>query len=172
MHTFEPLTIAHCSFFLPFDFFLFAEASKERICEVCGKQFKSQVSLWHHKRMQHELKEEQFLPCAVCDKKFKSKLGLHKHAKRVHGDGEEKNSICEVCGKRFRTPLELEGHKFSHTGVRKFKCRECGKMFASYPALNTHQHSHTGKKYTCDVCGMDFTQHYSVKRHKRTAHPL
>ena len=59
---------------------------------------------------------------------------------------------------------------FQHTGIREFICKTCGKSYASEVALHVHLNSHKGKKYTCDICDMEFTQSYSVTRHKRTAH--
>jgi uncharacterized Zn-finger protein len=53
----------------------------------------------------------------------------------------------------------------------KYECKQCKKVFLSAASLQIHCKSHDGvKPYSCKLCGMRFTQSYSVTRHKNVVH--
>ena len=61
------------------------------VCNMCGKQFKSQKTLTQHNRDVHI---EEDIPCSLCDKTFRMKkhLAYHKFSKHT-----EKESLqCDV----------------------------------------------------------------------------
>ena len=61
------------------------------VCNVCGKQFKSQKTLTQHNRDVHI---EEDIPCSLCDKTFRMKkhLAYHKFSKHT-----EKESLqCDI----------------------------------------------------------------------------
>ena len=61
------------------------------VCNMCGKQFKSQKTLTQHNRDVHI---EEDIPCSLCDKTFRMKkhLAYHKFSKHT-----EKESLqCDI----------------------------------------------------------------------------
>ena len=149
---------------------LFTDSSKTYMCEHCGKVFRCSSSYSEHKKVKHTTNTNRF-PCSECDKTFASRAMALTHHKRAHQRLYKKKFICEICGKECSQKLLLKNHiAFVHNG-QKIKCKDCDKTFGSQLALNIHRHCHLGTKFTCDICGMDFTQPFSVTRHKRTAHP-
>ena len=142
--------------------------NKTFICEVCGAQLSSAFALKLHKQG-HE-REFKFI-CKNCDKRFNTSGSLRGHHLRMHAE-EGRKFMCECCGRKFCTQNRLKSHMFQHTGKREFTGKTCGKSYASEMTLHVHLNSHKGKNYTCDICSMEFTQSYSVTRHKGTAHGI
>ena len=136
------------------------------VCEVCGKILTSGFRLKMHQES-HEDKPNY--TCKDCGDVFNTwcKLALHR---RKHLGEEGKKFVYEHCGRKFWVQTDLKNHLFRHTGNREFVCKICGKSYATNVGLGVHLDSHTGKQYFCDLCDMEFTQPYSVTRHKRTAH--
>ena len=61
------------------------------VCNVCGKQFKSQKTLTQHNRDVHI---EEDIPCSLCDKTFRTKKHLANHKFSQH---TEKESLqCDI----------------------------------------------------------------------------
>ena len=55
------------------------------ICNMCGKQFKSQKTLTEHNRDVHI---EEDIPCSLCDKTFRTKRHLANHKFNKHTEKE------------------------------------------------------------------------------------
>ena len=55
------------------------------VCNVCGKQFKSQKTLTQHNRDVHI---EEDIPCSLCDKTFRTKKHLANHKFSQHTEKE------------------------------------------------------------------------------------
>ena len=144
------------------------------MCEVCGKVSKNDQSFYLH-RLTHPTGTDQ--KCDQCDKLFPTRSKLWTHIVYVHkkykAPNRLKTFVCEFCGKVYKSKNSLESHmNVYHSSDRKtFDCKVCEKSYSSDMALRVHLNSHTGKKdYTCEVCGMKFTQGYSVVRHKKVVH--
>ena len=82
------------------------------ICNMCGKQFKSQKTLTEHNRDVHI---EEDIPCSLCDKTFRTKRHLANHKFNKH---TEKESLqCEVisddteCSYQTTSVSNLNAHK-------------------------------------------------------------
>ena len=82
------------------------------VCNVCGKQFKSQKTLTQHNRDVHI---EEDIPCSLCDKTFRTKKHLANHKFSQH---TEKESLqCDVksddteCSYQTKSVSNLNAHK-------------------------------------------------------------
>ena len=59
----------------------------------------------------------------------------------------------------------------NHLGEKSHKCAECGLAFSLANKLNVHRRLvHEGRKFSCDLCGMEYNSTKSVKRHCLKAH--
>ena len=59
----------------------------------------------------------------------------------------------------------------NHLGEKPHKCPDCGLAFSIMNKLNVHKRLvHEGKKFSCDICGMEYNSQKSVKRHSLKAH--
>lgn len=111
------------------------------ICQLCGKELRTQKCLATHIQLVHE-KSLQFA-CDKCEKKFTSRDILRRHKNRVHGESEE--FACKKCSYRAGNKIELKTHYRCH-GEPTFKCLHCGKMLKSKGSLRIHERIHTGEK--------------------------
>ena len=160
------------------------------VCDVCGKAFKTQQSVNHHK-LSHT---EATMPCEYCAKKFKRNDQLRRHVLNVHETvgktlvctfcgqcyktattlqahikayhGPTVEHTCEICGKCFKTASTRNNHMLTHSEERPFKCSKCPKSFKSSAVLSTHMVSHSDvRKFKCDICGDAFKQPTHLKYH-------
>ena len=165
-----------------------------RVCELCGKQYRTALGLKLHYRVHAGIRPHK---CDVCGMAFTQRCSLQIH-KRLHtGD---KRHICDVCGWRFNTNNALVTHKRVHTGERPYKCSQCSFQAASSSCLKDHQivHSsakpfqcrapgcnkhfkrqahlmthlkkkHSGlKPYSCDLCGSRFAMVSELTHHQKS----
>ena len=65
------------------------------VCNICGKQFKSQKTLTQHNRDVHI---ELDIPCTLCDKTFRTKKHLANHKSQSH-----KVCVSEALNPSFET---------------------------------------------------------------------
>ena len=76
------------------------------VCNMCGKQFKSQKTLTQHIRDVHI---EEDIPCSLCDKTFRTKKHLANHKFSKH---KEKESLqCDICSYNTKSGGNLKAHK-------------------------------------------------------------
>ena len=61
------------------------------VCNVCGKQFKSQKTLTQHNRDVHI---EEDIPCSLCDKTFRTKKHLDNH--KFSKNTEKESLQCDI----------------------------------------------------------------------------
>ena len=74
-------------------------------CNICGRKFMSQSTLWRHKRESHSNKE---IPqCKTCGKKFPHESNLRTHELSHTNDKPFK---CNACEKRFRYKQQYQNH--------------------------------------------------------------
>ena len=76
------------------------------VCNMCGKQFKSQKTITQHIRDVHI---EEDIPCSLCDKTFRTKKHLANHKFSKH---KEKESLqCDECSYNTKSGGNLKAHK-------------------------------------------------------------
>ncbi|XP_071515684.1 uncharacterized protein [Panulirus ornatus] len=161
----------------------------EHMCEYCGKNFPTYVSLLTHK-LTHKLSASY--KCDVCHRTFREKRYLQKHKLTHKG---VKSWKCDICKKAFATKLTLIRH--SHVHLREalrpgpelpfipeegdeggemitgstlptvLKCDECGIDFAHKSHFVRHKLLHSGTPLLkCGLCNKLFVHKSDIIRHK------
>ena len=143
-------------------------------CDICEKSFKTVAILNEHKKLIHELPEENYV-CNICGKDFptKPRLTVHSkthvekvqcpqcqkclapkylewHIKEQHGDPMLLDFKCEVCEKGFFTKCRLKKHMMNvHLKLRPYKCRYgCEFGYNDFSNRNAHERKKHGKAFT------------------------
>ncbi|XP_055711530.1 gastrula zinc finger protein xFG20-1-like [Phlebotomus papatasi] len=163
-----------------------------KICETCGKQFKTPAALKIHSYTHGITKP---FTCTQCPRRFSTKEQLKAHTMRHKGI---KNFECKICGLKKVTASELKIHVNTHTkekilscefcpyqnvnlgnmkkhvkvvhqGVKDYHCPHCDKSFGKPDTLKHHVMIHTGEKpHACSECGKRFIQPIALKTHMKT----
>ncbi|KAK7493836.1 hypothetical protein BaRGS_00014977 [Batillaria attramentaria] len=101
------------------------------ICQICGKSFKTESSLYAHKK-QHQEKRFQ---CDICSRLFTLKSQMERHRETHREDRPYK---CDFCQKTFKTELVMNRHKVMHIEDRQYKCHICGRGLTCMDNLKKH----------------------------------
>ncbi|XP_070701259.1 zinc finger protein 665-like isoform X2 [Pempheris klunzingeri] len=134
-----------------------------RICETCGKSFKSLAYLVLH---QSKHRERQPSVCSYCGKQFSTKDCLRAHMVRHTG-----GYPCPVCGKKFYQKTYLKWHLYKHTGQDPYLCDTCGKGWPSAAQLKLHMVQHTeDRPFKCEDCGACYKRGSHLMAHCRAKH--
>lgn len=134
-----------------------------RICETCGKSFKSLAYL-----ILHQSKHRQQPPsvCSYCGKQFSTKDCLRAHMVRHTG-----GYPCPVCGKKYYQKTYLKWHLYKHTGQEPYLCDTCGKGWPSAAQLKLHMVQHTEERpFKCEDCGLCYKRGSHLMAHRRDKH--
>ena len=109
-----------------------AKMSDDLVCNVCGKQFKSQKKLSDHSWATHS---DENLPCSSCDKTFRTKKHLANHMTDKHTEKEPVQCDFKTndmaCTYYSTSKSNLKAHKKRvHKKVtvldpHKFACSSC-----------------------------------------------
>ena len=134
---------------------------KLRVCNVCGRSYKTLTDLNMH--MLIHFGEKNFR-CIICDRNFSRKENLKAHLLLHSG---ERDFQCNFCGKKFARASNLRDHLLLHSGEKNFQCNICDKRFSLSTYLNRHMVSHRDERnYQCDVCTKCFNAAADLKRHR------
>ncbi|KAK3576684.1 hypothetical protein CHS0354_024293 [Potamilus streckersoni] len=151
---------------------------EKKMCEVCGKKYKSTVGLQSHMK-KHQINPEM-AECELCGKKFLSEYNLRKHIRFLHN--KEKNQECDICKERFQTGIQLNFHKFKQHDVplpkgkcyKLVKCPECDAEMYGQFMLARHMKNHEWKKvrdaYECPICERRFLKKETYDTHMIKVH--
>ncbi|XP_078037445.1 uncharacterized protein LOC144470319 isoform X7 [Augochlora pura] len=138
--------------------------TSQHMCDVCGKFYTSNYSLYKHRKVAH-LNEYKF-HCAVCNKRLLTQENLDNHMKQ-----HSRTYECKECGKVFASKRYLATHVTTHTGVKPYTCHICKKNFRTSHMRNTHLLTHSAERpHICDLCGQSFKRRYYMIEHRRK-HP-
>ena len=122
--------------------------SKTLLCNVCGKDFKSQKGLKLH-ILAHQDKFKY--KCKVCGEGY----NLRSYLKKIHLSShvEQKNISEENVKNEYRHLKDLVYYRrHVHMGVT-YKCKLCKIKFSKNDSLNEHRRTaHDGRRYFCQVC--------------------
>ncbi|TRY74994.1 hypothetical protein TCAL_08647 [Tigriopus californicus] len=114
--------------------------AKDKLCTLCGKNFRDRPMLSVHMAVTHNIGVEEAV-CDFCGRSYPHRYLMLKHINMVH-KGRTGPQACPTCGKVFETLPKLSKHLKLHT---KFKCNLCedylnGKLEAVYRHLEeVHQ---------------------------------
>lgn len=134
-----------------------------RICETCGRSFKSLAYLILH---QSKHRERQPSVCSYCGKQFRTKDCLRAHLVRHTG-----GYPCPVCGKKFYQKTYLKWHLYKHTGQEPYLCDTCGKGWPNAAQLKLHMIQHTEERpFKCEDCGACYKRGSHLMAHHRSKH--
>ena len=78
------------------------QLSREYICALCGKEYRSTGGLSVHMEVEHAPTDGPS-ECDVCHRMFKTQPRLRAHKRKQHS-GEV---TCELCGKIFKNKVRL-----------------------------------------------------------------
>ncbi|XP_076544813.1 uncharacterized protein LOC117601729 isoform X9 [Osmia lignaria lignaria] len=139
-------------------------SNSQHMCDVCGKFYTSNYSLYKHRKVAH-LNEYKF-QCTVCNKRLLTQENLDNHMQQHNRTYE-----CKECGKVFASKRYLATHTTTHTGVKPYTCHICKKNFRTSHMRNTHLLTHSAERpHICDLCGQSFKRRYYMIEHRRK-HP-
>ncbi|XP_038068370.1 PR domain zinc finger protein 5-like [Patiria miniata] len=111
------------------------------ICEVCGKDYKTQVILNCHR----ETHQNGVYPCEKCDYVGKTKMQLYSH-QLVHIPRDKMTFKCDQCNWVGKRKSELSIHYRKHSALKLYQCGACGKSYKHKHALTRHMNEkHFGK---------------------------
>ena len=105
-------------------------------CHICNKNFKTQNSLWQHKKT-HE--EPEMISCNICSSKFQSKSALRKHVLRIH---ERITYSCPYSQKSFSDERYCQKHISTCALSNPVECGKCYKIFQNNTSLTAHMKIH------------------------------
>lgn len=130
-------------------------------CEVCGAKYKNQWCLSRHRARKHDAREYR---CPKCPELFPSQYHKQKHLIKVHDIGHK----CAHCGKMFTRNSFMKDHvRRTHLKEKNVVCSVCGERFFDNYLLRLHMVRHKGeRKYACDVCGKAFLRRSNLNSHK------
>ncbi|XP_066144686.1 zinc finger protein OZF-like isoform X2 [Euwallacea fornicatus] len=130
-------------------------------CNLCGKNFRLNMSLTRHISEVHEGVRK--FKCDVCEKQFKNKWSLDEHS-NIHLD--RRPYVCDVCGKAFKQKASLYIHTQYHSNQHSFECNICHQKFHRKHNVKLHILSHTQqKRFNCESCGAQFGTKRGWSRH-------
>ena len=135
-------------------------------CLECGKVF-SPKSLPSHIKSVHQGLTTQ--SCQICDKTFKRKSGLNAHVAAEH---EGIKYSCSQCS--FQTPrndsLRYHIQSIHAQSILKEPCKVCGKILKHRTISKHMKNVHQGKKYSCNICDMQYSSSSGLSDHKKSVH--
>ena len=154
---------------------------KPFICEVCGKNFRRNVTLERHVKSHSKsgsnfdgkpsiVAGEMSFMCEICGKNLSCMNRLKAHTK-IHTDEKNGPSLtCADCDMKFRRKRELNWHRIEvHSGACQFSCPDCPASFSSNSLLTEHRIvNHAGDKaFVCPMCGKKFLFKGVLNRHMK-----
>ncbi|XP_072943131.1 uncharacterized protein [Epargyreus clarus] len=120
-------------------------------CDVCGMKFKNQWCLGRHKAKAHDVKD---FKCPKCPEQFQSQYHKQKHLIQVHDIGHK----CTYCGRMFTRNSFMKDHiRRIHLKEKNVPCTVCDEKFFDNHLLKLHMVKHNGdRKFTCNICDKTF----------------
>ena len=132
-------------------------------CDLCGKSFGKEKTLFEHRSTHSDDKEFE---CCDCGTRFSVSTNLRRHKKEaVFADGSPKN-CCSLCEQVFCTGKLLSRHII--TMHKKFSCPVCDQSFTRKD--NLERHVFHRKAVTCLKCVKVFCNQKSYEEHVNLLH--
>ncbi|XP_033224479.1 zinc finger protein 271-like [Belonocnema kinseyi] len=112
--------------------------------------------------------------CKVCSKQFTYQKSFITHAK-IHTECDLEDIISEYLphtvseSSSKSKETESEDEEILSEGLQ---CTKCGKLFATKRNLKRHLVTHTGLKYSCPMCGKEFSRIDKLREHEQSKHKI
>jgi len=142
-------------------------------CDICGKGFNRQSSLYTHIETIHD--EKGLSSCETCGK-LVSTSQMKSHLKSHVPDQE---IPCNICGTKLRSERSLKNHLYRHK-LGKTECTICGKSVNNlkkhlaqvHPKEDDNENKYQRKNYkpvktVCTICGNSV---YDLNKHMKNMH--
>ena len=165
------------------------------LCNICGKEFRSLVSLKLHKR-NTQSKCGNEIVCVLCQTKFKKRMFMKRHMIMIHSvtieddlegnitlvekDGQKyimtREQVlqlkCVGCPKTFQSKQSLKYHvKEQHAGQNIFVCGKCEQNFETERIFTQHMNrTHIARKFECELCNHKFKLLQALRNHMKCMH--
>lgn len=148
-------------------------STKNFVCPLCGKTFKTKQFLLGHSLRKHKIGDQKF-PCPVCSKVFLIPKDLRRHMQSHNPEGTH---TCLLCHKKFKAYANLQSHMKIHSKNKPYDCMICLFPSASLDELRSHfllEHDiQVGESFVehwnrkCLVCGQMFFRRSTLATHMR-----
>ena len=141
--------------------------SRDYLCDICSKTFKSRGLLRNHYNNVHETNKK--FKCEICNKSFNAKAHFLGHL-NTHSD--TKPHECEHCKRGFTYITSYNRHVKLCKGsdgdreVPIFKCPECSLVLKNAQILREHMRGRHGETVHRCRCGKVFRWRASLFNHK------
>ncbi|XP_006811197.1 zinc finger protein 711-like [Saccoglossus kowalevskii] len=137
-------------------------ASRNFICEVCGKDYKNQRSLLKHR----EVHRGKMFSCQECNYKAPIKSYIEVHVRRSHT--QKPVYKCDLCNFQTLFKQNFDKHiTVTHSSERRFMCDKCPRVYKDKSHLMQHMHCHDGKEHKCPQCNYVGTTALRLKAHEK-----
>ncbi|XP_052895432.1 zinc finger protein 845-like [Anopheles moucheti] len=141
------------------------------MCDLCGKNFTSSLSLDRHIKQHQGIQTIETLQCKHCDKQLRGKYNMLKHIQRMH---QEVGNVytCDECAHESPNSFALKEHKKRVHSGEQFECEQCGKRFKRKVYLTEHIAAlHTRiPLYMCEFCEATFNSKANYYSHRKIRH--
>lgn len=89
-------------------------------CDICGKSYKCQKSVYRHKREKHKMVLSTQFICGICNASYRRKVDLTSHAKEHRGKIRGSRILCPVggCKRKFMNYSCLHKHLFKEHNLK------------------------------------------------------
>ena len=141
-------------------------SESKKICEDCGKEFKSSYILRKHMEAVHKTKSYS---CDKCDYTCYGKPNLFHHDLKFHK--APKRFLCDQCDYVTCTSTQLKDHiSIKHLGIT-FPCTMCDHVAYYSHRLRHHiRKVHENLRHPCDACDKVYNNADSLRNHKDSVH--
>ena len=102
--------------------------STKIICEIDGKEFRDEKSVYHHRKRHHSSKMRD-KKCNKCDKTFFTQRDLTTH--EVKDQHSTESFHCVQCEKIYSKQANLKAHIKAAHEQKTIDCQICKKSFTS-----------------------------------------